>query len=145
MADHLLAQDRAGDVLALLDGKGEADALLLRRAIAAKRIGDPRLGQWSATLNERFAAAKRAGVRLHLREEARFRLEVERAAAAALPLAVENWSAQKEIADAALLLECAAAAGKPDAARDVLRFVERTGLSDRRIAPLLARLEEAAR
>ena len=145
MADHLLAQYRAGDVLALLAGKGEADVLVLRRAIAAKRIGDPRLAQWSATLNERFAAARRAGVRLHLREEARFRLEVEGDAGAALPLAVENWSAQKEIADAALLLECVAAAGEPEAARAVLRFVERTGLSDRRIAPLLARLEEAAR
>jgi tetratricopeptide (TPR) repeat protein len=145
MADHLLDRDRALDVLYLLDGKGDADALVLRRAIAAKRTNDPRLGQWSATLNEGFAAAKQAGVRTHLREEARFRLEVEGDAVAALPLAIENWSTQKEIADARLLLECAAAARRPDAARDVIRFVQGAGLFDRRITPLVAQLREAAR
>ena len=77
MADLSLDRDRPGEVLTLLDGKGDADALVLRRAIAAKRTNDPRLSEWSATLNERFAAARRAGVGAHLREEARFRLEVE--------------------------------------------------------------------
>jgi hypothetical protein len=142
MADHLLDRDRAGDVLNLLDGKGDADVLVLRRAIAAKRTNDPRLGQWSATLNEGFAAARQAGMRPHLREEARFRLEVEDDAVAALPLAIENWSTQKEIADARLLLECARAAGRPEAARDVLRFVQGAGLVDQRIMP---RLRDLAR
>lgn len=100
------------------------------------------MSEWSATLNERFAAARRAGVGAHLREEARFRLEVETDVAAALPLAVENWSTQKEIADARLLLECAVAAARPDAARDVLGFVQRAGLADRRITPLVTRLQE---
>jgi hypothetical protein len=145
MADHLLDRNHAGDALNLLDGKGDADVLVLRRAIAAKRTNDPRLGLWSATLGERFAAAKRAGVRSHLREEARFRLEVEANPAAALPLAVENWSTQKEIADARLLLECAAAAGRPDEARDVLRFVQGVGLADQRITPLIAQLQDALR
>ena len=142
MADLSLDRDRPGEVLTLLDGKGDADALVLRRAIAAKRTNDPRLSEWSATLNERFAAARRAGVGAHLREEARFRLEVETDVAAALPLAVENWSTQKEIADARLLLECAVAAARPDAARDVLGFVQRAGLADRRITPLVTRLQE---
>jgi tetratricopeptide (TPR) repeat protein len=141
MADHLLDRDRAGEVLSLLDGKGDSDILLLRRAIAAKRTHDPQLGQWSATLNESFAAAARAGARAHRREEARFRLEVEDNAAAALPLAIENWSMQKEIADARLLLTCAVAVGRPDAARDVLAFVQRTGLADHHIAPLVSRLQ----
>jgi hypothetical protein len=145
MADRLLDLNHAGDVLNLLDGKGDADVLVLRRAIAAKRTNDPRLGLWSATLGERFAAAKQAGVRSHLREEARFRLEVEADAVTALPLAIENWSTQKEIADARLLLECSIAAGRPKAARDVLRFVEAAGLVDRRITPLIARLRELAR
>jgi hypothetical protein len=141
-ADLTLDRDRPGEVVILLDGKGDADALVLRRAIAAKRTNDPRLSGWSATLNERFAAARRAGVRAHLREEARFRLEVETDVVAALPLAVENWSTQKEIADARLLLECAVAAAKPDAARDVLSFVERAGIADQRITPLVTRLRE---
>ena len=144
MADYLLDRNRAGDVLTFLDGKGDADVFVLRRAIAAKRTNDPRLGEWLATLNERFAAAKRAGNRAHLREEARFRLEVEGDAAAALPLAAENWLTQKEIADARLLLACAMAAGRPDAATDVLRFAQSAGLADQRIMPLLTRLREAA-
>jgi tetratricopeptide (TPR) repeat protein len=145
MADRLLDLNHAGDVLNLLDGKGDADVLVLRRAIAAKRTNDPRLGLWSATLGERFATAKQAGVRSHPREEARFRLEVEADAVTALRLAIENWSTQKEIADARLLLECSIAAGRPEAARDVLRFVEAAGLVDRRITPLIARLRELAR
>jgi hypothetical protein len=144
MADHLLDLNRAADVLTLLADKGDADVLLLRRAIAARRTNDPRLAQWSATLNQRFAAAKQAGSRLHLREEARFRLEVEANAVIALPLAIENWSIQKEIVDAGLLLECADAAGRPAAAGDVLRFVQRTGLTDHRIMQRIARLREAA-
>jgi hypothetical protein len=144
MADLSLDRGQPGDVLTLLDGKGDADALVLRRAIAARRTNDLRLSEWSATLKERFAAARQAGVRAHLREEARFRLEVESDALAALPLAVENWSIQKEIADAKLLLECAVAAGKPDAARDALGFVQRVGLADQRITPLVSRLRELA-
>jgi hypothetical protein len=140
MADHLLDQDRPIDVLELLDGKGDADILVLRRAVAAKRTGDQSLADWSAMLNERFSAAKAAGVRTHLREEARFRLEVEGDGAAALPLAVQNWANQKEVADARLLLECSIAAGNPDAAADVLRFIRSTGLTDTRVTPLLSRL-----
>jgi Tfp pilus assembly protein PilF len=144
MADRLLDRDRPGEALALLEGRGEADALLLRRAIAAKRTGDARLDGWAATLEERFAAAQEAGVRLHLREEARFRLDVRNDAAAALPLAVENWRSQKEIADALLVLECALAADAPGAARDVVGFVRGAGIADRRVAELTARLGEIA-
>jgi hypothetical protein len=144
LADLYLDRERAGDVLTVLDGKGDADVLVLRRAIAAKRANDPRRREWSAMLNERFVAARQAGVRTHLREEARFRLEVETDPVAALPLAVENWSMQKEIADARLLLECAIAARKPDAARDVLAFVQHAGLADQRITPLVSRLREIA-
>jgi hypothetical protein len=91
-------------------------------------------------LNERFAAARAGGVRTHLREEARFRLEVEGDSAAALNLAIENWAIQKEIADARLLLECAIAAGRPEAAADVVRHVRATGLIDKRVTPYLSRL-----
>jgi hypothetical protein len=142
MADHLLDTGRAADVLALLEGKGDADVLVLRRAIAARRVGDPRLAAWSAVLNENFAVAKAAGVTLHLREEARFRLEVESDAEAALLLALENWRFQKEPADARLVLEAASAAGDPSAAGEVVGFIREAGLADARIAPLLQRIAE---
>jgi hypothetical protein len=141
-ADHLLDTDRPAEVLPLLDGKGDADAIVLRRAIAARRIGDRRLGEWTRILSERFAAAKTAGNTLHLREEARFRFEVEDDAATALMLAIENWRVQKETADARLLLEAAAVVGDPAAAADVLRFVRNGQWVDARLTPLLRRIEE---
>jgi hypothetical protein len=141
-ADLLLDTGREAEVLTVLDGKGEADILILRRAIAAKRLNDPQLVRWSAILNERFAAAATGGVRVHLREEARFRLDVEGDAGQALPLAVANWKVQKEPPDARLLLECAIAANDRAAARPVLDFIAQTGLRDGRLAPLLAQLGE---
>jgi hypothetical protein len=141
-ADHYLDTGRAAEVLPLLDGKGDADVLMLRQAIAARRVGDPRLAEWSAILNERFAAAKAAGVGLHLREEARFRLEVDSDAATALALAVENWRTQQEPADARLVLQAAGAAGKPEAAGDVVRFIRKAGWTDARLAPFVQQIEE---
>ena len=140
-ADLLLDMDRAADALLVLADRGEQDALLLRRAIAAKRLGDPRLAQWSGILNERFTAAAAAGNRVHLREEAMFRLKVEDNAAAALHLAAQNWAVQKEPADARLLIEAALAAKDEKAAQPVLDFIARTKLDDQRLMPLVARLE----
>lgn len=139
-ADSLLDRGDPRAALGLLDGKGEADVLVLRRAIAAKRLGDPRLAEWAGIMNERFAAAASGGVSLHLREEARFRLEVENDVSAALDLAAANWQVQREPADARLLLESALAADDTEAARPVLDFIRDTGLSDARLAPLLARI-----
>ena len=69
-------------------------------AIAGKRLNDPRAPHWSTLLADRFAAAKAGGVQLHLREEARFELEVRGDAATALGLALANWKIQKEPSDA---------------------------------------------
>lgn len=140
-ADLLLDMDRAADALLVLADRGEQDALLLRLAIAAKRTGDPRLAEWSRIMNERFTAATAAGNRVHLREEAMFRLKVEDNPAAALPLAVQNWSVQKEPADARLLIEAALAAHEPEVAQPVVDFIARTKLDDQRLMPLVARLE----
>ena len=54
-----------------------------------------------------------------MREEARFELEVEGAAARAVVIARDHWAVQKELADARLLAECAAAAHDPTAAEPV--------------------------
>lgn len=139
-ADYLLGNGRAAEALELLDGKGEADILLLRRAIAAKRLGDARLEDWSAILNERFAAAAASANRVHLREEARYQLEVLDNPKAALPLAEANWRVQKEVADARILLACAIASGEAGAAESVVNFVRQTGLRDSRLTPLLNQL-----
>lgn len=141
-ADHLVETGRAADALTLLDGRGEADALVLRRTIAAKAAGRPEAARLAAMLDARFTVARRAGIRLHEREEARYRLDIAGDAAGALDLARANWAAQKEPADARLLLEAALAAGRPEAAESVLAHIAATGLADARLAPLVARLKE---
>ncbi len=136
-AGILLDAERPREVLALIDAAQAPDALILDRALAAKAVGDPSLTGLVAQLEERFAAAARAGITLHRREEARFRLSVLGDAAAALPLAVENFAVQREVADVRLLLEAAIAAGDEDAARPAVDFVRTTGLSDVRVTSLL--------
>ena len=136
-ADHLLDAGRPADVLPLLADRSEADVVLLRLAIAAKSVGDSRATHWTALLAERFAAARASGVQLHLRDEARFELEVRGDAVrgdavSALPLARENWKNQKEPADARLVLQAAQSARDPAAAADVLGFLAATGLSQPR-------------
>ena len=141
-ADHLLDTDRPAEVLALLAGRSEADIVYLRLAIAGKRLDDARAPQWTALLADRFAAAKAGGVQLHLREEARFELEVRGDAATALGLALANWKVQKEPSDARLVLQAALAADDLVAAADVLAFIEKTGLADTRIKPLQDKIAE---
>ncbi len=141
-ADYLLNSGKPEEVLSLLADRSEADIVLLRLAIAGTELGDPRAPHWSALLAERFAAARAGGVQLHLREEARFELEVQRDATSALRLARENWKNQKEPADARLVLQAAEAANDPAAAADVLRFLEATGLNDVRMKPLQDKLAE---
>jgi hypothetical protein len=141
-ADHLLDTDRPAEVLTLLAGRSEADIVYLRLAIAGKRVDDARAPHWAALLADQFAAAKAGGVQLHLREEARFELEVRGDAATALPLALANWKIQKEPSDARLVLQAALAANDPAAAADVLAFIAKTGLADTRIKPLQDKIAE---
>ena len=141
-ADHLLDTDRPAEVLTLLADRSEADIVYLRLAIAGKRLDDARAPHWTALLADRFAAANAGGVQLHLREEARFELEVRGDAATALKLALANWKIQKEPSDARLVLQTALAANDPAAAADVLAFIEKTGLADTRIKPLQDKVAE---
>jgi tetratricopeptide (TPR) repeat protein len=141
-ADHLLDTDRPAEVLTLLAGRSEADIVYLRLAIAGKRVDDARAPHWAALLADRFAAAKAGGVQLHLREEARFELEVRGNAATALGLALANWKIQKEPSDARLVLQAALTVNNPAEAADVLAFIEKTGLADTRIKPLQDKIAE---
>ena len=130
LADLLLDQDRASEALSLLEDETRADGLLLRRAIAARQVGDPRFKAWRDALRARFAALRLRGAETHLRDEARFALEVEDRPARALELAIRNWSLQKGPADARVLLEAALAADRPSAAKDVVSWLEQTGTED---------------
>lgn len=141
LADLLLDLDRPAEALALVENEPAHDGKLLRATIAGRRLDAPWWRVRAALLDERFVAATRRGDALHLREEARYRLELRDEPAAALDLALLNWRNQKEVWDARILLESAIAAGRPGAAEEVLAWLHTTGLDDARLAPLLARLE----
>jgi len=141
LADLLLDLDRPAEALALVENEPAHDGKLLRATIAGRRLDAPWWRARAALLDERFAAATRRGDALHLREEARYRLELRDEPAAALDLALLNWRNQKEVWDARILLESAIAAGRPGAAEEVLAWLRTTGLDDARLAPLLVRLE----
>ncbi len=78
-------------------------------------------------LSEQFALIRARGERPHLRSEAYYRLYVERNAAAALPLAIENFAEQREPIDRRILLDAARSAGKPDAAEPVRHWLASNG------------------
>jgi len=141
-ADLLLDQGRARDVRALLgEDAAQADATLLRLAIAAQRDADADADVLSETLSQRFVEARARGDRTHQREQARFALDVQRDPARALDLARSNFAVQREPADARILLECAIAAGDAQAAQPALDWLRDTGVE----APQLLALARQAR
>lgn len=136
-ADFLLQQGRSREVVALLKDRGRSDTLLLRLALATRDLGLPEAAQLARTLGERFAAAALRGERLHLGEEARYLLELQGDAKAALAAAAENWKSQREPRDALILLQAARA---PEAAAPALDWLARTGFEHKGMHRLAAEL-----
>jgi tetratricopeptide (TPR) repeat protein len=132
-ADLMLQQDRPGETLALLAGQESLEPLLLRIAIAQKRLRDPALAQSSARLSAAFAAELQRGEAVHRREQARFLLEVLDQPELSLAAALENWRVQHEPDDVLVLMRAASAAGNPGAATPAINFVRSEALSDVRI------------
>ena len=128
-------------VVELLAQWGQSDNLLLRLALAARRLGLAEAQKHEQALGERFAAAALRGERLHLAEEARFRLELKGDAKGALAAAAENWNSQREPRDAAVLLAAARAAGDPPAAAPGLRGLEESGFESAQLRRLAAQLK----
>jgi tetratricopeptide (TPR) repeat protein len=132
-ADLMLRQGRSGDVLTLLQGQESFEPLLLRIAIAQRRLRDPREVQSTARLQAAFAAEEQRGEAVHRREQARFLLEVEDEPALSLDAALENWKVQREPDDVLVLVNAARAAGRPAAAEPALEFIRTEGLGDVRV------------
>ncbi|MFY4729128.1 hypothetical protein ACOSYY_08695, partial [Nitrospira sp. BLG_2] len=129
-ADYLLDQRRYQGVISLLQSETRADGLLLRLALAEQALELPALQNHTAELAARFAAGRERGTTVHIREEARFTLNLLRDARQALPLAQTNWRVQREPADARILLECALAEGNRTAAKPVLEWLNRNQVED---------------
>jgi Tfp pilus assembly protein PilF len=140
LADQLLDDGKNADARAVLGDPLQADALLLRASIAAQRNGDADVDDLRRNLEERFAEARERGDETHLREQARFALDVKHDAPHALELAVRNFGVQREPADARVLLESALAANQPDAAKPVLDWMHSTGIESVQLSALSKKL-----
>jgi tetratricopeptide (TPR) repeat protein len=130
LADLMLAGGDGAGALDLLERAPDVDGVLLRRALAAERLGRSAAFDAARTeLSRRFRQNLDLGLTAHAREEARFYLEVERDPPLALVRARLNWDLQHEIEDAQLLIDAAVAAGEPAAAAPALRWLEEHALS----------------
>ncbi len=115
-----------------------ADAALLRQAIALKRLQHPSAVATAQALRERLQEARTRGATLHLREEARFALDIDDQPARAWPLARANWQTQKEPADALLYVRAAVAAGEIEAAEQLTQQLQSQGWIDLRLQRAMA-------
>lgn len=138
-ADFLLDQKRYNDAYQLLKNDARVDGVLLRLALAQSKLNMPQAAQNIEALKIRFAANRLRGDELHLREEARFTLELLNEPNNALALAIKNWAVQKEPADLRILLEAALAANNPIVKNDVVVWLRESRLEDHHLLVLLLR------
>lgn len=140
--------DDARHAISLLQGLELIDNILLRRALAERKLaanGDEdaakQLTIHTRWLAERFAATRARGEVAHQREEALFELLLNRNLARALQLAQSNWTVQREPIDARLLLSAALANRKPEAAKDLFAWMRSTQIEDAYLEALLHTME----
>ena len=140
-ADFLLERDRPKEVVAMLKAWERSDTLLLRLALAEKRLGMQAASAHIQALGDRFAAAALRGERLHMGEEARFLLELKGEPKRALAVGLDNWKEQREPRDALVVLQAALAAGDGQAATPVLRWLEDSRFESTRLRALAVQLK----
>ena len=142
-ADFLLDRQRPADVLDLLKDQTRIDALLLRHALALRQLSghDGALAAEAVDLAARFGAAMQRGDTVHQREQARFELHLRHNPRAALELARQNWSVQKEAADVRIYLEAALQAHDRAAAKPVLDWLAASHAEDNAAARLVQQLK----
>lgn len=133
-ADLMLRQHRDAEVLVLLQGQESIEPLLLRLAIAQKKLQDPAFAHSRDALQAAFTAEADRGESVHRREQARFLLEVEGRPRDALAAALANWRVQREPDDVLVLIRAASAAADLQGAQPALDFVKAQGLQDARLA-----------
>jgi tetratricopeptide (TPR) repeat protein len=143
MADVLIARNRPTDAANLLASARPSVGVLLRLAIAQAR--DPRpiaagqLRNSLAQLKERLTISSQRGERTHLREEARMALEFPPTGdrRAALTLARDNFSVQRETEDIRLLARAAVLAHDQPALADLEGWIRRLHYEDAVVDQLL--------
>lgn len=139
-ADFLLEQREYRQVIELFERYPDYADLLLRAALASRATNAANAGPLSQRLREQYAAHQRRGDFVPSRDYARFLLDIEGKASAALDAALFNWRSQREPADALIVVRAAIAAARPTDAMLVVTFVRQHGLEDVRLAKLLPQI-----
>jgi Tfp pilus assembly protein PilF len=139
-ADFLLDRERAAEIPAWLEKRTRIDGLLLRLAMAERRLGAPGLDGHVRILQERFEAGRQRGGNPHLGDEARFALHLLDSPEQALRLAVANFASQREYGDLRILLEAALAARDGAAAEPARALIREFKFEDRTLNDLAARI-----
>jgi Tfp pilus assembly protein PilF len=137
-ADFLLEQRDYRGVLQLATTYRSRPELYLATAIASREANTPDRLQRAELVRQRYEDRRLANA-APTRDYARFLLDIEDDAPAALAAGLKNWQTQREPADALIVLRAAVAANRPDAAAPIRTFVERNRLEDRRLELLLQR------
>lgn len=132
-ADWLLAEGKAEQVLQLLREDGQHDSLLLRLALAAGQRPDATRAAATYATKFRERQAFASGEARHLREYARFLLDVDDDPAAAVAAARANWQVQREPEDVRLLVRAADRARDERALAIADEWIASTGYEDRRL------------
>jgi len=132
LTDVLLKRGQPELAIAILHGTPASEPVLLRRALAAKQMGDQAqaeaaLSAWQSAVNE----SRRIGSTLHLRELAQGQLDLLADSRAALATALDNWQVQREPVDARLLAAAAIAANDPGTVELVRAWRETLDIEDK--------------
>ncbi|MGI9025258.1 MAG: tetratricopeptide repeat protein [Burkholderiaceae bacterium] len=140
-ADFLLAHDRfkEADQLLVKEPMPYGDGVLLRLAIARRKMGSADAKALADEMRERFDAARERGdaISIHGRELARQLFALEGDAQKAVVVARENLRIQKEPADFVVMAEAARAADDRAALREVEGAASSIGLVDTRLAKII--------
>ena len=135
-ADFLLDRGENAQVVSLLDGLERIDNLLLRLALAETALGRTdaamakRGREHSEQLQKRFDETRARGDFVHQREEAIYMLKLAGQPARAVAIATDNWTHQRELTDARILVDAARAAHDTAAEQPVKDWVSKWHVED---------------
>ena len=134
LVDVLIAGNRLAQAVSVLDTTRPSAGVLLRRSIAQSRTHAGRTPDSLAELKERLNVSAQRGERTHLREEACLALEFPQDGAgsrhAALVLARDNFSVQRETEDIRLFARAAVDARDPDALATLKEWLRHSHYED---------------
>jgi hypothetical protein len=133
-ADALLRQSQAALALSALQNQPSSDAVLIRRAMAYKQLGDAQQPRLAEELNARFAAAAQRGDNAgHAREQAMHALYVQGKPEAALAFAQTNLKLQREPLDWLIAIQSARQLGQSTEVSKLQQAAFKLGLKDERL------------